>query len=39
VIDVSNRPHIHVRLTTIKFFLRHEFPLSTACAPQFLRGF
>jgi hypothetical protein len=23
VVDVSNRPHVHVRLRTIEFFLSH----------------
>ena len=28
VIDVPDRPHVHVRLRTIKFFLRHKSPES-----------
>jgi hypothetical protein len=30
VIDVPDRPHIHMRLAAIEFFLRHGFPLSSA---------
>jgi hypothetical protein len=32
VIDMPNRPHVHVRLRPVKFLLRHfPVPLSVSC--------
>jgi hypothetical protein len=40
VINVSNRPHVYVRLRTIKFFLRHKSPCIpfVACTARFNPG-
>jgi hypothetical protein len=32
VIDVPDRPDIHVRLTALEFFLRHRLSCSSAAA-------